>query len=96
MELTKLQRIGISHLMLEIKKHNPFLNNGRLIFVNNRNGEFTNMFIRENKTNFEFMITLSKEELINDNIQYEYLYDSLNDFFRIIAVEEKTKINGIC
>lgn len=96
MELTKLQRIGISHLMKEIKKHNSFLNNGRLIFVNNRNGEFTNMFIRENKTNFEFMMTLSKEELIDDEIQYEYLYDSLNDFFRIIAVEERTKIDGIC
>ena len=92
MELTNLQRIGISFLLLQAKEMNPWLHQGTIKFSKNDKGKFINMFVKEYRTEHRFVFTLKMEENISDNIVYEYLYDTTNNFFRITTVEER---NGI-
>ena len=91
MELTKLQRLGISKLMEDLRKHNPFVNDGTISFVNNRDGEFTNMYVKD-RMGYEFVYTLVNEN-IDDNIEYQYSYDGVNNIYHIVTISDLKKGN---
>jgi len=89
MELTKLQRLGISKLMEELRMHNPFVNDGKIEFVNNPSGEFTNMYVTD-RMGYKFQFTLYKES-IDDNIKYQYSFDGGNNIYHIVTIEDLRK-----
>ena len=92
MELTKLQRIGIGYLLLQAKEMNPWMKQGTIKFSKNYKGKFINMMVKEYRTEYRFVFTLNDDENISENIVYEYIYDSTNNFFRIVTMEER---NGV-
>lgn len=89
MELTKLQRLGISKLMEDVRMHNPFVNDGTIEFVNNSSGEFTNMYVND-RMGYKFQFTLYKES-IDDNIKYQYSFDGGNNIYHIVTIEDLRK-----
>lgn len=89
MELTKLQRLGISKLLEELRMHNPFVNDGIIEFINNPSGEFINMYVTD-RMGYKFQFTLYKES-IDDNIKYQYSFDGANNIYHIVTIEDLRK-----
>ena len=89
--LTKLQRVGISYLLNEYAQHisRDVYKGGKIYFINNYLGNFTNMFVRITGER-EPIITMTFEmkEEINDRITYEFIYDDKNLIFQIIEMGE--------
>ena len=89
MELTKLQRLGLSKLFEDLRKHNPFVNDGTIEFVNNPSGEFTNMYVND-RLGYKFQYTLTNEN-IDDNIKYQYSFDGVQNMYHIVTIEDLRK-----
>ena len=89
MELTNLQRIGISYLLLQAREMNPWIRQGTIRFEHLPQSTVINMYVKEYHTKHEFVFSLKENENVSDNIIYEYLYDTTNNFFRITTVEER-------
>ena len=89
MELTNLQRLGISYLLLQTKEFNPWVQRGIIRFVPNEKSKTINMCVREYRSDKEFVFSLKDDEEISGTIIYEYTYDSYNNYFRIVTIEER-------
>lgn len=94
MELTKLQKLGISSLLLDAKQHNPFMYDGIITFKTNRDGRYTNMYVDvKHNVELHFMYTLEDVENIDTTIQYEFIYNSIYKVFNISVI---SSIVGEC
>ena len=77
--------------MEDLRIHNPFVNDGKISFVNNRDGEFTNMYVND-RMGYKFVYTLVNEN-IDDGIEYQYSYDGANNIYHIVTISDLTKGN---
>lgn len=96
MELTKLQRLGISTLLLNYRYHgNNWFHDGTITFENNINGNFTILRVKTIKGTQKMVLsfTLDINENIDCGITYGCSYDYDLDVFRITTNE---KIGGDC
>lgn len=88
MELTKLQKMGISSLLMDAKHHNPFMYKGTIKFKTNHDGRFTNMFVDvTHNVELHFMFTLEESENIDTSIEYEFDYNSAYKCFTINVIK---------
>ena len=89
-ELTKLQRIGISTLLVGIRYHgNQWFRNGILTFTYNALAKFYNLYVKCEEREITFQLTLSDEENIDVGIHYKCVYDDVMDMFKIITLDER-------
>lgn len=84
MELTNLQRLGISSLLLELRKINPFVTDGVISFI--KYNERFKMIIHETRLSFVFSYFIEENEKIDITIEYEFTYDGTNNIFRIVTI----------
>lgn len=89
MELTKLQRLGISKLLEDLRMQNPFVNDGTIEFVNNPSGTYSNMYVND-RLGYKFQYTLMDEN-IDDNVKYQYSFDGANNIYHIVTIEDLRK-----
>lgn len=86
MELTKLQRLGISALLIDLQRIDPLICDGTIKFKNREKAETCEMYVKDYKGIREYHYTVEFNENIDDTIQYEYSYDGVNNIFRIITI----------
>ena len=84
MELTKLQRLGISSLLLDLRNVNNVIQNGTITF-NDETGIMI-MIVKDYK-GYRYSYTIEKVENIDTTFEYEYGYDIVNNIFRIITIK---------
>ena len=88
--LTKLQRLGISTLLVGIRYHgNQWFRTGIITFTFNAIAKFYNMMVKCEEREMIFQFTLTEEENIDVGIQYKCVYDDEFDVFKIITLDEK-------
>lgn len=86
MELTKLQKLGIGHILTDLRKWNQFIKTGEIRFIDSRNYAYVTMVVNDD-TGVFYQYTLSKQERIDDNIKYRY--SETIDGFDIYPVESR-------
>ena len=89
MTLTKLQRIGISTLMVNAREHGMNgMNNGWIRFHHNVMGQFITMtvYCEINYEPFVLSFTLEERENIDNDI-YDFQYDPKLNCYHIIDIE---------
>lgn len=89
-ELTGLQRLGISALLINVIKHNPSVKKGGLLrFVSNPKALFINAYLTINDINHtELQFTLRWEEDIDTDMEYVVQWDEYTYSFRIVNINE--------
>lgn len=90
MSLTKLQRLGISTLLMNVRNHGcEWLDSGSIEFTNNRVANWCVMFVKvinpEKKITI-FQMTLEYSENIDDKIKYDFQYDR---YYEIYSITER-------
>ena len=89
-ELTKLQRIGISTLLINFRYHgNQWFRSGTITFTYNALARFYNMFVKCNEREINIRLTLSEEENIDVGVHYKCSYMDEEDMFKIITLDER-------
>lgn len=84
MELTKLQRLGISSLLIQYRYHgNAWLRSGTISFTKNEHGKYISMWVTSNERDIRLNFTLELSENIDLSISYYFEYDNEYDMFRI-------------
>ena len=87
-KLTNLQRLGISLLLLKVYEHDKSIDKGGLIdFKTDTNAKFINIYFRC-YNNKRYTFTLQVDENIDDTLEYRVKYDSDNNIFRIIDMDD--------
>ena len=81
--LTKLQRLGISTLLVGIRYH------GIITFTYNAIAKFYNMMVKCSEREMIFHFNLEQEENIDVGVLYKCVYDDEFDVFKIITLDEK-------
>lgn len=89
MTLTKLQRIGISTLMINARTYGlENMNGGWVKFHHNVMGQFIEMTVYYKVNNEQYLLsfTLEERENIDDDI-YDFQYDPKLNCYHIIDIE---------
>lgn len=88
--LTKLQRIGISTLLVNFRYHgNEWFRTGILTFTYNKLAKFYNLYVKCEEREITIHFTLEEEENIDVGIHYKCVYDQELDMFKIITLDER-------
>lgn len=101
MELTKLQKLGISYIILDLmhRTGNMFLKHGGEIeFKNNPKNQTLDMWLYPYAEDGRiFHYTLEINEHIDDSIFYRFKYDDTDKLFMISMVPQKAvNLRDLC
>lgn len=97
MKLSKLQKLGLSFILLDLMhRGNPSLKHGgRIKFHTNQLGEWIDMYVIPNyESKVQFRYSLEINERIDDSYEYWFRYDETDKLF--ILSSKAVKIDDIC
>lgn len=90
-KLTKLQRIGISSLLYNLRVHGvENIDSGVITFETNKLSQWINMYVNAYHERHVYAFTLEYSEDIDDSIVYEFDYDIVAKMYHIYEREERT------
>ena len=95
MELTKLQKVGIAYILMDLHHNDPTLKCGTIVFTIGFNNDLIHMNIIKDGKDIDdgIVIVLGKEENIDVTNRYEFNYTPVGKYFQI---KTQSNVVGEC